>query len=89
MINPNYANPILTLANGLTENGIPFTINEIWDGLQIRFPWNYGDFICHSYSYGSDKGMVESMGCPWDDDDVTALTVEDALKYTIEWYNVT
>lgn len=85
-INPNFANTILTLANSLTEHNIPHTINVNWDGLQIRFPWNDGDLICHSGSYGHDNDMVESMGCLWDTDDVTSLSVEDALEKLTAWY---
>ncbi len=86
MINPSYANPILTLANLLTENNVPHTLNVIWDGLQIRFPWNGGDVVCHSGSYGHDYGYVESMGCPWDRDDVSYLSVEEILDYIVTWY---
>lgn len=85
-INPNFANTILTLANSLTERNIPHTINVVWDGLQIHFPWNDGDLICHGGSYGHDDGMVESMGCPWDMDDVTSLSVKDALEKLTNWY---
>jgi hypothetical protein len=86
MINPIFAKPILTLSNELTEHNIPNTINVMWDGLQIRFPWNNGDIICHSGSYGHDEGMVESMGCPWDDEDVSVIEIEEALKHIIKWY---
>ena len=86
MINPEYAKPILTLSNSLNKRNIPHTVNVNWDGLQIRFPWNSGDFICHSGSYGHEFGAVESMGCPWDEDDVTCLTVDDAEKLIAEWW---
>lgn len=85
-INTKFANTILTLANSLTERNIPHTININLDGLQIRFPWNGGDLICHSGSYGHNEDMVESMGCPWDIDDVTSLSVEDALEKITNWY---
>lgn len=86
MINPDFANPILTLSNQLTERNIPHTLNVIWDGLQIRFPWNDGDLVCHSGSYGHAYGAVESMGCPWDDEDVSCINIEDALDRITEWY---
>ena len=89
MINPDYAKPILALANLCTKEKIPHTINTIHDGLQIRFPWNHGDFVCHFFSYGHEYGDVESMGCPWDnhnDDDVSRLTVEDAIMNLVSWY---
>ena len=86
MINPDYAKPILALANLCTSEKIPHIINPIHDGLQIRFPWNNGDFVCHYFSYGHEYGDVESMGCPWDGDDVTRLTVEDAIVNLVSWY---
>lgn len=86
MINPDYANPILTLANDLSAHNIPYTLNVLWDGLQIRFPWNNGDLVCHRGSYGHTNGDVESMGCPWDYGDVTCLTVEEAIKRLNVWY---
>lgn len=86
MINPDYAKPILALANLCSSEKIPHTINPIHDGLQIRFPWNDGDFVCHFFSYGHDYGNVESMGCPWDKGDVSCLSVEDAIMKLVSWY---
>lgn len=86
MINPDFVNPILTIANVLTERNIPHSINVIYDGLQIRFPWNYGDLVCHSGSYGHDCGKVESMGCPWDEDDVSCISVDEAIEFIANWH---
>lgn len=86
MINPEYAKPILELANLCTENKIPFTLNVIWDGLQMRFPWNGGDIVCHSGSYEHEIGAVESMGCAWDDEDVSWAKVEDMFHNLKIWY---
>jgi hypothetical protein len=87
MINPAYATAILTLANALTEHNVPHTLNVIWDGLQIRFPWNPGDIICHSGSYGHEYGDVESMGCPWDEGDVSCMNLDDMLEGILRWYD--
>ena len=81
-----YAKPILTLSNSLNERNIPHTVNAIWDGLQIRFPWNDGDIICHSGSYGHEYGNVESMGCPWDRDGVTCLPIDEAEDLITDWW---
>lgn len=86
-ISPKYAEPILTLANSLSIEKIPFFIRPLWGGLQIMFPWCNGDAICNKWSYGSESGNVETMNCPWDDDDVTSLTVEDAYIKIVEWYS--
>jgi hypothetical protein len=86
MINPKYAQPILTLANALSEHSIPCSINILWDGLQIQFPWNDGDLVCNGGSYGSAVGDVESIACPWDEDDVTRLTIDEAFEKISKWY---
>ena len=88
-INPKFAVVILTLANSLSARGVPFTINILWDGLQIKFPWNNGDIVCHSGSYGADNGYAESAGCPWDDEDVTMIDIDTALHRIIDWYEET
>lgn len=89
MINPTYAARILDIANALIERNIPCTINTIWDGLQIRFPWNNGDIVCHNFSLGHDLGAVESYHCPWDDDDeeVSSIRPDDAISYIANWYD--
>jgi len=86
MINPKYANSIFVLANLLSERNVPFSLNLCWDGLQMRFPWNGGDIICHSGSYNSDDNYVESMGCPWDNNDVSCLSLEEAYVNIVDWY---
>lgn len=86
MINPYFANVIFNLANKLSRRNIPYTIKTCWDGLQIQFPWSNGDLVCHGASYGHAVGAVESMGCPWDEDDVTCLTVNEAFEKIVAWY---
>lgn len=86
MINPKYANPIFVLANLLSERNVPYSLNPCWDGLQMRFQWSKGDIICHSGSYNSDDNFVESMGCPWDEDDVSCLSIEEAYLNIVDWY---
>lgn len=89
MINPDFVNPILTISNALNGYNIPHTLNVIWDGLQIRFPWNQGDIVCHSGAYGHQVSKVESMGFPWDDGDVSCLTVGDAIEDVVAlWHKV-
>lgn len=85
-VNRTYATTIFALVNLLSNRKIPLSISFCWDGLQIRFPWNHGDIICHSGSYGHDQNCVESMGCPWDDDDVTCLSLEEAYNNIVAWY---
>jgi hypothetical protein len=79
-IKREFARPILQIANALSESGIPFSLNTSFDGMQICFPWANADMICHSYSYGSNFGKVESMGFPWDKGDVTSMEVNTAIR---------
>ena len=87
MINPEYAKPILELANLCTKKDIPFTLNIIWDGLQIRFPWHPGDMACHAGTYGHTGGCVESYQFPWDEDDVSVLEPKEAIDLLFDLYN--
>ena len=80
MINPEYANTIFSLAKLLSARNVPFSLNPCWDGLQMR------DIVCHSGSYGSEDNFVESMGCPWDRDDVSCLGISEAYFKIVNWY---
>lgn len=87
MINPEYAKPILELANLCTKKDIPFTLNVLWDGLQIRFPWHSGDMACHAGTYGHTCGWVESYQFPWDNGDFSVLEPEKAVELLFDLYN--
>ena len=82
-----YCSRIAMVANLLMEEEIPFTVNNCGDGWQLRFPWDNGDVICHSGSYGSYKGMVESYGFPWDGNDVTTADPYKMAQYIINYYH--
>lgn len=49
---------------------IPFTVENLWGGKQMRFPWCKGDVVCHQGSYGGKQGLFETMGFEEDGDDV-------------------
>ena len=85
--NPIYAMPILVLSSCLEEMEIPHTTNPLWDGYQIRFPWCDGDVVCHNFSYGHSAGHVESYCFPWDEGDVTELTISEAFVKVVDYYN--
>jgi hypothetical protein len=57
---------ISRLAQYLTVMGVPFTAKPLYDGYQIIVNDNNGDYewdaICHSGSYGHEKGLLEIMG---------------------------
>lgn len=57
-------------------------------GQQIKFNWCDGDVICHKYSYGSNMGLLETMGFKMDDDDVSGhLTPLMALEIILHEWN--
>lgn len=85
-INSEYAKNILVIANTLNQYGVPYTLNTLHDGLQMRFPWNEGDIVCHNGSYGHDRHCVESYCFPWDEGDVSCLTLQDAVIKIVELY---
>ena len=82
-VNPVYRIEADKLVKGLTENGVEFDYHKCWDGVQIRC--NEWDAICHSGSYGHERGLLEVMGtiarAVEDDDDVEGwLTAEEILQ---------
>lgn len=72
------------LSRALMMRGIPHTIQPLFDGYKITFPWCEGDAIIHSYSYGHEEGLFETMGFPWDRDDVTGNLPRVELLHKIE-----
>lgn len=87
-LNPKYEATIHQLATALYAASIPYTYYRIFDGAQLRFPWCEGDVVCHSGSYGSHDGKVESYCFPWDEGDVTKLSVEDAYLKISAYYTL-
>ena len=82
-----YLKSIVFIFNILTTLNIPCTINPLFDGWQLRFPWCAGDVAAHSGTYGQAQGKVESYEFPWDNGDVTALSPEEAAIRIIELYD--
>lgn len=77
---------IMALAKGLEDRGISYTSHFLHGGTQIKCDtW---DAVCHSFSYGGNQGLLETMGlninncCEYDDDGVMGfLTAQDILDY--------
>lgn len=70
------------LAAGLDAKGIPYTRRSLFGGQQIDCgEW---DAICHSGSYGHERGLIEIMGSivnPDAGDEIEGyLTAEDILS---------
>lgn len=75
---------MMKLAFGLRDRGIEFNARSFFDGLQIVVGDDW-DAICHSGSYGHEKGLIEVMGLPQCEDDVIGwLTAEEVLKMVDE-----
>lgn len=81
-----YSERIAKIASACELCAIPYELRAIWDGLQITFPWCAGDIACHSGTYGVNNDKVESYQFPWDEGDVTELTVTEAIKKVILYY---
>lgn len=71
-----YARSMAVVMAILCNHDVPFDKRELWGGWQFLFPWCGGDVICHEGSYDSAEGYVESMGFPWDEDDVSVYSPE-------------
>ena len=85
--NTTYIMIVKAVADGLDKQNIPYSTNYIWDGYQLRFPWCDGDVVCHSGSYGHSAGHVESYCFPWDEGDVTEITVAEAIEKIANYYS--
>lgn len=80
-VNPIYRIEADKLAKGLIEKGIAFEYHKCCDGIQI-YCSNGWDAICHSDSYGHERGLLEIMGTivRVDDDVEGWLTAEEILQ---------
>ena len=62
---------------------IPHELRLVYGtGAQLVFRWaNGADCVCHEFSIGHEKSLVESYGFPWDNGDVSVFTpYEFAVK---------
>ena len=65
------------------ELKIPCRLDILYDGNKLVLP-NGGDFVQHSFSYGSAHGRIEpAIGC---DLDYTACTLSVAKRLVEEYY---
>ena len=70
------------LEQGLIERGIDYTKRALHGGQQIIVEDMNWDAVCHEFSYGHERGLIEIMGSivDNDDDDVEGwLTAEEIL----------
>lgn len=80
-------NEMMKLSEGLTKRNIKFSMEPLYDGVQIivyngvERVW---DAICHKYSYGHEDGLLEVAGIMTEDiDDAVKgyLTADEILNY--------
>ena len=83
-----YTERIEYMAKIFDEEDVPYTMNSIFDGAQLRFPWCEGDVVAHSGVEWEDHGIVESYCFPWDDGDVTKLTPNGMADRIIALYDI-
>jgi len=81
-----YFTPIIKVAKALDSANIPFEFHSAFDGAQLRFPWSAGDIVCHNFSRGANAGYVESYQFPWDNDDTSMLTTDEAIEKISNYY---
>jgi len=85
--NHDYLFAIRDISDILDVLDIPNSFTSCLDGYALRFPWSEGDIVCHSGIPGAENGIVESYRFSWDGDDVTRMTIREAVVYLILEYN--
>lgn len=84
-----YVTESANLVRLLVAAGVPHEVRIIYDGVQVLYPnlfRSVGDVICHSHSYGHERGLLEAMGvgaCDDLDDVEGWLTAETVFD---RWY---
>lgn len=69
------------LNEALEQAGFHYHVHPLFNGWQ----WTvdelpFGDIIIHDFSYGHERQCYETMGFPWDDEDVTGyLSLDDLM----------
>lgn len=60
-----YLTESANLVRLLVAAGVPHEVRTIYDGVQVLYPnlfRSVGDVVCHNFSYGHGKGLLEAMG---------------------------
>ena len=77
----SYANDRRKLNRKLKKANIEYRWEKLYDGYKWYFSkYPNGDAIIHSGSYYNKSGCFETMGMPWDEDDVTVLTANELVN---------
>lgn len=80
----DYRKEISKLEVGLRERNMEYRVRELFGGFQLIAADGW-DVICHEYSYGGERGLLEVMGLYKCDGDVIGnLTAEEVLAMVDE-----
>lgn len=74
---------IRKLIKMLDKEKIPHEDLPLFDGCQVNYPNRQScvcDAICHSFSYGHEKGLIEIMGLTEENDVEGYLTAKEVFK---------
>ena len=84
-----YVTESANLVRLLVVAGVPHEVRILYDGVQVLYPnlfRSVGDVVCHNFSYGHERGLLEAMGvgaCDEEDDVEGWLTAETVFD---RWY---
>lgn len=82
-----YKKVITEVTDILDKFEVGYTLRRLYEGYQLLFnSWCQGDLVIHDGSCGSMYGYVETMGFPWDDEDVSMLPPEDAAMRIVKLF---
>lgn len=81
-----YNDLIAAMSDKLDSFHVPHSVNDCWDGAQIRFPWCEGDVAFHSGTHFHQENYVETYRFPWDKDDVSVFTPNEAIEKIVALY---
>ena len=84
-ITSNFGNDRRRLNRKLKKAGIDFEWHVLYEGYQWTFPkYPGGDIAIHAGTYEARRGYFESYCMPWDKDDVTILSAEEAIQHLLK-----
>lgn len=87
-LNLTYLTALSYLIAGCNDSGIGIkSVNTYMNGFQILFENISGDAIIHDGSYGRATGCIETIGMPWDYDDVSTHDPKHLVKLMKAYLN--
>lgn len=88
-INTTYINALVDLVNACRRLDVKLDkVQHLFNGWRVTFKGYSGDAICHDGSYDSQFGYWESIGFPWDGDDVSVHDADTLVAFIAALNNV-